>query len=636
MATIVEYELRAKDNLSPIIEKTQKASSGLISTLKSIAPAIGVGTVIAGFGAAINTTRKFEKSISTLSSLTGKTGDDLKVLEDAAIRMGTTTTLSATEAAEAMTVIGSKRPELLASSEALAAVTEEAIILAEAAGIDMPSAATALTGALNQFGLSAENSRMVIDTLAGGSKAGAADIGFLNAAIEKAGATASSVGLSFQETVAAIETIAGKVPEATTAGLQLKNSFLELAAGEDKFNPAIVGMTAALDNLAAEGFGDVDKAAAKFGKQNAVGISTLIEQRGEFERYTEAVSVSGTALEQQGINVDNFDGSMKSLMSALEGVAITVGKALTPAIRFLADAVTGTLLFIKDNADVLLVLAGAIGIATIATKAAAIQMGIVTFATKLWTGAQALLNTVMALNPIALVVIAIAALTAAIVIAWRKSEAFRGAISGLWEAIKVIGDNIYSALIEPFMAFKDIFDGIIDLVTGNGFDKLFDGIKRLGSSFLTFLLQPLLQIAKVFDEFAGTNFADKLKNFTGMKDISEGVGDATAKGYAEGIADFQAETKKSANPFEGLANAGAGVKAGGTVAGALGSTTGTVAGEAQGASGTKMQNITINIQKLVETLNLNSTTVQGGAAKIKEEVSRALLTAVNDASIIAG
>jgi phage-related protein len=108
----------------------------------------------------------------------------------------------------------------------------------------------------------------------------------------------------------------------------------------------------------------------------------------------------------------------------------TVGQALLPVLMTLADfaittlipAVQGIATFIGENSSVLIPLIGFVG---------ALVAGI-----KVWTIAQAALNIVLALNPIGLIVIAIAALVAALVIAWNKSETFRAVVTAAWEGVK--------------------------------------------------------------------------------------------------------------------------------------------------------------------------------------------------------
>ena len=76
-------------------------------------------------------------------------------------------------------------------------------------------------------------------------------------------------------------------------------------------------------------------------------------------------------------------------------------------------------------------------------KKDAIITGIVTAAKGTWaavtgvvTGAMWGLNTAMLANPVVLIVAGVVALIAAFVAAWKHSEKFRGAITGLWETIK--------------------------------------------------------------------------------------------------------------------------------------------------------------------------------------------------------
>jgi hypothetical protein len=52
-------------------------------------------------------------------------------------------------------------------------------------------------------------------------------------------------------------------------------------------------------------------------------------------------------------------------------------------------------------------------------------------------------------------------------------------------------------------------------------------------------------------------------------------------------------------------------------------------------SGTKPQSLVINITKLVESLNINTTNLKESAQRIREEVSKALLETVNDINLIA-
>lgn len=83
-----------------------------------------------------------------------------------------------------------------------------------------------------------------------------------------------------------------------------------------------------------------------------------------------------------------------------------------------------------------------------------------TVKTKLMAAAQKVLNFVMNLNPIGLIVGAIAALVAAFVIAYKKSETFRNFVDKLWAslkeflqpAIEAVGNFINDKLVPAFQA----------------------------------------------------------------------------------------------------------------------------------------------------------------------------------------
>jgi hypothetical protein len=74
------------------------------------------------------------------------------------------------------------------------------------------------------------------------------------------------------------------------------------------------------------------------------------------------------------------------------------------------------------------------------------KIGKLSVVTKIQTGVQSALNAVMAANPILLVVLAVAALTAGFILAYKKSETFRkivdGAMSGVRNAIGWVGDKV--------------------------------------------------------------------------------------------------------------------------------------------------------------------------------------------------
>lgn len=332
---------RAKGEIGNF-EKSITSMAGKIGpALSGFAAFAGISVAI---GDVVRTSMEFEKSLSSLKSLTGVTTQELSFFKDEAIRLGSTTTQTASQVVDAFKLIGSQMPELLKNKEALSSVTESAIILAEAAEIDVPEAAKALTGALNQMGASSSQAAEYINILAAASQQGSADIPYLNKAIENAGGAASSVGVQFNELVAAIEAIAPKITDAGSAGTNLRNIFLTLESSVDKnLRPSVVGLSQAVKNLAAKHM-NATEMTKMFGKESVTAALALVSEKDKFIELTDGITGTNTALEQQKINNDNLAGSIAALQSAWEGFILTLNNSsgmLQSIVGFLADIVDG-------------------------------------------------------------------------------------------------------------------------------------------------------------------------------------------------------------------------------------------------------------------------------------------------------
>lgn len=315
-----------------------KTGSGFMSLATSgIAMATGIGTAAAAFdvlkGAImdnIETASNFEASVSRITSLTGASSETIDSLKRSAMELGATTTQSASEVMEAFGMIGSKSPSLLGDADALAEVTKNCIMLSEAANMDLGTAATAVTGILNQFGIEANRSAEIVNLLAAASQQGAGDVGYLNTAIVNCGSVAGTLGISVNQVVAVLEQLAQSGVDASSAGNQLKNIMLKLESSSDNnLKPSVVGLTTALQNLSDEHLSTTDLT-KKFGTENVAAALTLIKTAENAEKLTQSITGTNTAEEQQKINNDNLQGSLKNLSSKWEAfnLAINEGNGL--------------------------------------------------------------------------------------------------------------------------------------------------------------------------------------------------------------------------------------------------------------------------------------------------------------------
>ncbi len=211
-------------------------------------------------------------------------------------------------------------------------------------------------------------------------------------------------------------------------------------------------------------------------------------------------------------------------------------------------------------------------------------------ATKAWTGMQILLNAAFAANPIGFVITAIAAVTAAVIYAYNHFSKFRAAVWAAWAVLKEFASIVTDIFTGLYHQLHGLFTFNWDeymLGGQQGVDAVFNSAKRLGK--------------------------------------------AAKKGWDEGLADFAKD-----NPAEGKTGTPKTVTpVGGSKPGTNTVTPGADTGTSK-VSGTKSYTINIKIDNLIKDFQIKTTNITEGTAKIKELVTQALLSAVNDSQIVAG
>ena len=304
---------QAQKNLKGFAATSKGVFGGLTQFTSYAAAFVGISTSI---HSAVTANMEFEKSLSSLRSLTGVSADELNYFRTEAIRMGMDSTQSASQMVDAFKLIGSQMPELLKNKEALTQTAEAAVVLAEAAELDVPTATKALTGALNQMGESSAHAAEYINILAAASQQGSADIPYLNKAIENAGGAASSTGVKFNELVAIIEAIAPKITDAASAGTNLRNIFLTLeSSANQNLRPSVVGLSTAIDNLSKMNL-DAVQLTKMFGKESVTAAIAILQEKDAFDKLSQSIKNTNTAYDQAEINNDNLAGSIGKLQSS--------------------------------------------------------------------------------------------------------------------------------------------------------------------------------------------------------------------------------------------------------------------------------------------------------------------------------
>lgn len=325
---------------------------------RNVAGVLGVGVGVAQIGSFINQStqdfKEFDKNLKEVSAITGLVGEKLEFFKQAALEAGQEGSTSAKEYLEAIKLIGSASPQLLEDAQALKAVTDEAIILKQAAGIDLPTAAGALTASMNQFQLPATDAKRLINALAAGSKEGSAEVNELTESFKNVGTVANESNLTFEETVTYLELMAERQLKGAEAGTklrgviaQLKKNMLGFGSGKFNLNDALTDARNKLNAIK-----DPAERAAKeiklFGVENQTAGLILLDQQKKFDVLREKVTGTNTAYEQAAINQSSAAAESERLNNQLEAARIEIGENLVPVLNSLKAGLIGVIQFVSE------------------------------------------------------------------------------------------------------------------------------------------------------------------------------------------------------------------------------------------------------------------------------------------------
>lgn len=373
-------QLGADDNASPVIDSVRdKAAawdgsvwtatvsvvdaatapiSAIINAAKNPLTQAGAALGISvGLGDTVNTYKNFESMMSQVGAISGATGQAFEDLTAKAQEMGATTKFTATEAAEAfnyMAMAGWQPKQMISGISGI-------MNLAAASGESLGSTSDIVTDALTAFGLKASDSGHFADVLAKASASANTNVGMLGESFKYVAPVAGAMKYSVEDTSLALGLMANSSIKGSMAGTALKTSLANMAAPTDSMATAMkeygISLTdssgnmktlkGVMDNLRGSlgGLSETEQTAAAstiFGKEAMAGMLAIINASEEdYNKLSDAIyNADGAAQDMSDTMLDNLEGSMTLMQSAVEGVQNSFGKRLTPYIRGVVDAIT--------------------------------------------------------------------------------------------------------------------------------------------------------------------------------------------------------------------------------------------------------------------------------------------------------
>lgn len=377
--------------------------------------------------------------------------------------------------------------------------TTQFLKFADITGTDAKKAVELVSRAMNNAGIKSENYSEILDQLAKASQTSGISVDKLAETLTKNGATMRQLGFNTDETIAMLAQFeaAGVNSETALAGLKtaVKNWANEGKNANDEFHNVVDAIRNAPDEISG-----TQAAFDAFGNKAGTELAEAI-RTGKFaydEYLADLAASQGTVNATYAETQDGADKAKLAVQNMKTTAAELVNNFLekySPQIEKAIEAVTKTLdklapkveagiQWLIDNLP--LIEAGVVGIATafaawkitgiitaVTTALAGMSAAEVVAAAKTW-----LLNAAMAANPIGLVVTAIAALVAAFVVLWNKSEKFRNFWKGLWKEIKATVEKYIGAVVD---FFKNAWERIklVWSVVSAFFEAIWNGIKAI-------------------------------------------------------------------------------------------------------------------------------------------------------------
>lgn len=319
------------------------AMSGLGTKLETVGknmtaaltlPLAALGTVgLSAFG-------DFEATMNRVGALTEATGVEMDKLKETALDLGAKTQYSAKQAADAMAEFGAAG---FSTNEILTAMPS-ALALAAAGQLDMKRATEISSSVLKGFNFDVNKLGDVANVLAAAANKSAASVNELGSSFKYIGPVASAVGMSFEETSAALAVLANAGIKGESAGTAIRSMLSSLLNPSKKAAEAMdelgINVKDASGNLLPMSqlltvlqplVGHVGDGFQIFGKRFSDVLPLLKTGASNFDKLTGAMKRAGENKEAETLANRLFTGwnaALESFRGSVETTMVKLGSVL--------------------------------------------------------------------------------------------------------------------------------------------------------------------------------------------------------------------------------------------------------------------------------------------------------------------
>lgn len=501
-------------------EAGDKAGGGILSSFKNKVGGGALGGIIAGAGvvglgaAALKIGSSFDDAFDTIRTVTGKSGEELDGLQES---MKNVFKSVPTSAEDAGTAIAGLNQKLGITGKPLEDLSAQVLELSRITGTDLNGNVEAVTGVFNNWGISAEDQGAKLDELFRASQATGVSVTDLSNTMGQSGSILRQAGLSFEDSAALLGTLQKNGVDAASVMPSLSKAVATAAKDGKNATDVLKGTFDAIKNAP----DDTTAAAAAmdtFGAKAGPQLAGLVRQgKLSFEELSASIAAGGDTVMTASDETQDFPEKFKLAMNTAQVALQPLITQILDLVTTLATKLAPIIAFVADHFKIIGPIIGAVAAAIIAYKVATAVAGA---ATKAWTIIQAAFNLVMDANPIVLVVIGIAALVAAVILAYNHFEGFRNLVNTVAGAIKAFVTGAIDFIIEHWKLFVAILTGplgaaVLLIITH------FDTIKNAITSVVTWVGTKIGEFIAFFVALPG-NIISAIGDFAGLL-IGKGI-----------------------------------------------------------------------------------------------------------------
>ncbi|HET7183004.1 MAG TPA: phage tail tape measure protein [Candidatus Limnocylindrales bacterium] len=318
----------------------------------------GIGGALGG---AVGQAVDFEHAMSAVAAVAGANSGQLAQLSQTALALGQDVTLAGVNATDAAAAMQELAAGGVSVTDVIGGAARGALLLASAGGLDFATAADIAANSMNAFGLKGQDVTHIADIFSAAANASSATVQDIGESMQYVGPIAANMGLSIDETTAALAELGSQGIKGEQAGTTLRSMFTALSAPTKAAQQVMEqyglsffdaqGHMLSLAGIAQElnshlsGLTDQQRAfvLSTLFSNAALSGATVITNGGAaaIQNYLKQVDVAGSAADNGRIRNDNLAGSFQQLQSTVQTAAIAFGTGLIPALRGIVDTVTG-------------------------------------------------------------------------------------------------------------------------------------------------------------------------------------------------------------------------------------------------------------------------------------------------------